>query len=179
MTQAVRVHSTPPTNASALPVDPTRRRLVPRAAGAPAAAAHPPPGQTAAIGGDPRETAIDKHRQVVTAHDAVTDVRAAFADVNMNDQQKTQLAVLEPAVDDAWDRLEDVGINLVNTTPTTLAGILALCRYVEPLLNERDTVNLPEVIYWDDDTHSSAGGALVNAIAAAVLSLSKGGDHVG
>ena len=97
----------------------------------------------------------------------------------MNDQQKTQLAVLEPAVDDAWDRLEDVGINLVNTTPTTLAGILALCRYVEPLLNERDTVNLPEVIYWDDDTHSSAGGALVNALAAAVLSLSKGGDHVG
>jgi hypothetical protein len=61
----------------------------------------------------------------------------------------------------------------------TLAGIVALCRYVEPLLNESGTVNLPEVIYWDDDTHSSAGGALVNVIAVAVRSLSKGGDHVG
>jgi hypothetical protein len=95
----------------------------------------------------------------------------------MNDERRTQLAVLEGAVDDAWDRLEDAGITLVNTDPTTLAGIVALCRYVEPLLNESGTVNLPEVIYWDDDTHSSAGGALV--IAVAVRSLSKGGDHVG
>lgn len=30
---------------------------------------------------------------------------------------------------------------------------------------------LPEVIYCDDDTHSSAGGALVNAIAAAVEAI--------
>lgn len=59
----------------------------------------------------------------------------------------------------------------MNSKPTTLAGVAALCRYVEPLLNEKDTVNLPEVIYWDDDTHSSAGGALVNAIAAAVEAI--------
>jgi hypothetical protein len=45
------------------------------------------------------------------------------------------------------------------------------CRYVEPLLNERDTVNLPEVIDWDDDTHSSAAGALVNVIAVAVKAI--------
>ena len=70
-----------------------------------------------------------------------------------------------------WTLLEDVGINLVNTDPTTLAGILALCRYVEPLLNERETVNLPEAIYWHDDTHSSAAGALVNAIAVAVKAI--------
>jgi hypothetical protein len=88
---------------------------------------------------------MEKHRQAIAAHDAVTDVRSAFDDVNMNDQQKAQLAVLEAAVEDALDRLEDVGINLVNIKPTTLSGILALCRYVEPLLNERDTVNLRRI----------------------------------
>jgi hypothetical protein len=95
----------------------------------------------------------------------------------MNDQQKTQLAVLEAAVDDAWDRLEDVGINLVTTEPTTSAGIVALCRYVEPLLNQRGTVNLPEEILWDDDTHSSAGGTLVNAIAASVEAIIRQGTN--
>jgi hypothetical protein len=179
MTQADRVHSTPPINTSALPVDPTRRRLLTIATGGAVAAAIPAAAQAAAPAVDPISAAIDMHRQAVAALDTAADVRAAFDDVNMNDEQRTQLDVLEAAVDDAWDRLEEVGINLVNAEITTLAGILALCRYVEPLLNEWVTVNLPEVIYWDDDTHSSAGGALVNAIAAAVRSLSKGGDHVG
>jgi hypothetical protein len=83
----------------------------------------------------------------------------------MNDEQKEQLAILEAAVDDAWDQLDDSGCDLVNSNPTTLACVAALCRYVEPLLNERNTVNLPEDIHWDDDTRSSAGGALMNAIA--------------
>ncbi|MEH2519188.1 hypothetical protein V1279_004761 [Bradyrhizobium sp. AZCC 1610] len=94
---------------------------------------------------DPIYAAIDAHRQAVAAHDAVTDVRAAFNDVNMNDEQKAQLAVLEAAGADAWDQLDDAGCDLVNSKPTTLAGVAALCRYVEPLLNEKDTVNLPEV----------------------------------
>jgi hypothetical protein len=111
---------------------------------------------------DPIYAAIDAHRQAVAAHDAVTDVRAAFNDVNMNDEQKAQLAVLEAAGADAWDQLDDAGCDLVNSKPTTLAGVAALCRYVEPLLNEKDTVNLPEVIYWDDETASTAAGALAN-----------------
>jgi len=173
MTQADSVLSTPPTNTSALPVDPTRRRLLSIAAGGAVAAAVPATVIAATVV-DPIFAAIDEHPSAIAAHDAATDIRAAFNDVNMNDEQRMQLAVLEAAVDGAWDRLEDAGITLVNTDPTTLAGILALCRYVEPLLNERDTVNLPEVIYWDDDTRSSAGGALVNVIAVAVRSLSKG-----
>jgi hypothetical protein len=36
-------------------------------------------------------------------------------EVNMNDERKAQLAVLEAAVDDASDWLEDVGADLVNT----------------------------------------------------------------
>jgi uncharacterized membrane protein YjfL (UPF0719 family) len=178
MTQAECVLSTPPTNTSALPADPSRRGFLAQAAAVAAGGvtlglALPLPGSAGAAErvADPIYDAIDKHRQAVVAHDAVTDVRAAFDDINMNDEQETQLEFLEAAVDDAWSRLEDAGINLVNTDPTTLAGIMTLCRYVEPLLNERDTVNLPEVIDWDDDTHSSAAGALVNVIALAVKAL--------
>jgi hypothetical protein len=161
MTQADRVHSTPPTNT---PIDTHRHRFLSVAAGGAVAAAIPTTVATAA-GVDPIFAAIDAHRQAVAAHDAVTDVRAAFNDVNMNDEQKEQLAILEAAADDAWDQLDDSGCDLVNSRPTTLAGVAALCRYVEPLLNERNTVNLPEDIHWDDDTSSSAGGALMNAIA--------------
>ncbi|WP_334445366.1 hypothetical protein [Bradyrhizobium sp. AZCC 1610] len=175
MTQAKRVHSTPPTNTSALPVDPTRRRLLTIATGGAVAAAIPAAALADASAVDPIYAAIGKHQQAVAAHDAVVDVRAAFDDFNMNDEQKTQLAGLKAAVEEAWDRLEDTGSDLVNTKSTTLAGVAALCRYVEPLLNEQDTVNLPEVICWDDDTASTAAGALANAIAAAVEAIIRQG----
>jgi hypothetical protein len=165
MTRADRVHSTPPTNTA---IDPNRRRFLSVAAGGAVAAAVPVAALAEMPVIDPIYAAIDKHRQAVAAHDAVTDVRAAFNDVNLNDEQNAQLAVLEAAVDDAWDQLDDAGCDLVNSKPTTLAGVAALCKYVEPLLNERDTVNLPEVICWDDGTASRAAGAFANAIAVAV-----------
>jgi hypothetical protein len=177
MTQADRVHSTPPTNTSALPADPSRRGFLAQAAVALGAALPLPvsAGDAERVP-DPIYAAIEKHRQAVAAHDATTAIRAAFNDVKLNDERRTQLAVLEAAVDGAWDRLDEAGTTLVNTDPTTLAGILAVCRYVEPLLNEEAAVNLPEVIYWDDDTHSSAAGALVNVIAVAVKAIiHKGG----
>ncbi len=49
-----------------------------------------------------------------------------------NDEQTKQLAVLEDAVDEAWEPREEAVIDLVNTKPTTLAGVVALCRYIEP-----------------------------------------------
>jgi catalase (peroxidase I) len=115
MTRADRVLSTPPTNT---PTYTNRRRFLSVAAGSAVAAAIPAAAPAAAPAIDPIYAASDKHRQAVAAHDAATDVRAAFNDVNMNDERRTQLAVLEGAVDDAWDRLEDAGITLVNTDPT-------------------------------------------------------------
>jgi hypothetical protein len=126
---------------------------------------------------NPIYAAIDAHRQAVAAHDAVTDVRAAFNDVNMNDEQKAQLAVLEAAGADAWDQLDDAGCDLVNSKPTTLAGVAALCRYVEPLLNEKDTVNLPEVIYWDDETASTAARSRTRSRRRSRSSFGRGCNH--
>ena len=172
MTQADRVFSTPPTNTSARH---SRRSILGAiaAGGAAAAIAAKPVPAIAASPADPIYEVIERHERAVAAHDNATDVRAHFDDINMNDEQKKQLAVLEDAADATYNHMEDAGVDLVNTKPATLAGILALCRYVEPLLNERDTINLPELIYWDDDTESSAAGALANVIAGAIDALIK------
>ncbi len=151
-------------------VDPTRRRLLTIAA-AGATALTVAPARAAAPAADPIYALIERHKQAVAVYDAATDVRARFNDINMNDEQRKQLAVLQDAVDEAWDPREEAAIDLLNTKPTTLAGIVALCRYIEPLLNADG--ELPPAIYWDDETISSAGGAFANVIAAAAEALIK------
>jgi hypothetical protein len=79
--------------------------------------------------------------------------------------------VLATATGDSWDYLDEVSGDLVNTKPSTLAGIMALCRYLEPLLNDPDLTDLPKSIDWDDETQSTPAGAFANVIAAAVDAL--------
>jgi len=67
MTRADRVLSTPPTNTSALPADPTRRHLLTIAAGGAVAAAYP----SRCAGGhacDRRDILIEAHRRAHVAH---------------------------------------------------------------------------------------------------------------
>ena len=47
---------------------------------------------------------------------------------------------------EAWVTMADAGCTLVNTKPTTLAGILALCKYIEPLFGAVDQPDLPDYI---------------------------------
>ena len=116
MTRADRVHSTPSTNASALPVDTTRRGFLAQAAAAAAGGATlgaslplPVSAGDAERVLDPIHAAIDMHRHAVAAHDAATNVRAAFNDINMNDEQRTQLAALMATVDVAGRRRHQPG----------------------------------------------------------------------
>ena len=106
MTRADRVHSTPPTNT---PIDTKRRRFLSVAAGGTVATAIPTAALAAAPAIDPIYAAIDAHRQAVAAHDAATNVRAAFNDINMNDEQRTQLAALMATVDVAGRRRHQPG----------------------------------------------------------------------
>jgi hypothetical protein len=134
-----------------------------------------PAGATAspACAVDPIFAVIEQHIHAVAIYDAAVDVRGGFNDRNMNDEQHKQVAVLDARVNDVYDYLEDAGTDLVNTKPTTLAGIVVLCRYIEPLLDETDRPNLPLAISWEDDTESSVGGALANAIASAIDAMIK------
>jgi hypothetical protein len=153
------------------PVDRARRRFLTIAAGASAAsvgtlaaAAMPATApDSPAYAADPIYAVIQRHKEARAAYDAAVNVRGCFDDIEMDDERRAQLAVLANAVNDAYDRMEDAGADLVTLT---LAGIVALCRYIEPLLDEDDTPNLPLAIDWDDGTASTVGGALANVIAA-------------
>jgi hypothetical protein len=168
MTQAKRVHSTPPTNT---PIDTRRRHFLSLAAGAAVAAAIPNAAPVAASAIDPIYAVIERHKQAHAVHDAAASVRADFYDIHMSADQRKQLAAMEEAVDEAWEQREEAAIDLVNTKPTTLAGIVALCRYVGPLFDADGS--LPDVIHWDDDTNTSAAGAFANVIAASIEGLIK------
>jgi hypothetical protein len=157
------------------PRDSSRRGFLTVAAGGAVAAVagSPTAALAAAPASDPIYVVIERHIHAVAIYDAAVRVRGGFNDAEMDGEQRAQLAVLKDAVNETYDRMEDAGTDLVNTKPTTLAGIVVLCRYIEPLLDEDETPHLPQAIYWDDDTASTVGGALANVIAAAVDALIK------
>ena len=69
-------------------------------------------------------------------------------------------------IDVAWVAMADAGCTLVNTRPTTLAGILAFCRYIEPLFGETDQPDLPAHIDYEDDAQAYIPEAFAYVMAA-------------
>jgi hypothetical protein len=192
MTQADSVLSTPPTNTSAIdqpmfpPVDPTRRRFLAVAAvasfvsaGTLAAAAAMDPSVPAAvtvarpIGPDPIHDVIEAHRKAAREHNEAIDIHCAFEECNMQGEKLARYKRLTAETDAAYDRMEVVSLDLINTKPTTLAGILALCRYMEPLFAETDQPDLPQLIEYDDDTQAYIPEAFARVIGLAIEALIK------
>src|SRR5450631_3219420 len=193
MAQADSVLSTPPTNTSALdhpmmfpPRDPTRRRFlavaaVASAAGACtlAAAAAMDPSVPAAvtvtmpIEADPIHAVIEAHRKAAREHHEAIDIHCAFEECGMQGEKLAKYKRLTAETDAAYDRMEVVSLDLINTKPTTLAGILALCRYMEPLFGETDQPDLPEYIDYDDDTQAYIPEAFARVIGLAIEELIK------
>jgi hypothetical protein len=172
MTQADSVLSTPPTNTSALdhpimfpPRDPTRRRFLAVAAVASVVSAgtlaaatqapNTPQAVTMPIGPDPIHDVIEAHRKAAREHTKAIDLEAAFEEAGgIYGERREEYERLDAVTMTAHYAQVDAGRNLVNTRPTTLAGILALCRYIQPLFGEVDQPELPEYIDYDDDTQA-------------------------
>jgi hypothetical protein len=85
--------------------------------------------------------------------------------------EKYESLVAETAA--TYDRLDDAGCDLINTRPTTLAGIFALCQYIKPLFAEDHAPDLPEYILYDDDTTAYPAEAFAYVIARAAEDLMK------
>jgi hypothetical protein len=144
MIQADSVHSTPPTNT---PIDTTRRRFIAVAAGASVAsvgtmavAAMPTAApDSPACTLDPIFAVIERHRKACREHNEALDTHMDFEEVGMTGEKLEKYESLVAETDAAHDRLDDFGCDLINTKPTTLAGILALCRYINPLFEEEDS----------------------------------------
>ena len=193
MTQADSVLSTPPTNTSAIdqpmfpPRDPTRRRFLAISAGASfvgagslAAAAMAPNDVPQAVTmpiGPAIYAVIEQHRKASAGHIEALRVEFAFEEAHdIEGERKEEYDRLYAATGDAWDAMDEAACNLVTTKPATLAGILALCRYIGPLFEGDDAPNLPEHIKYDDDTQEAPAEALCHTIGRAIEVLIKAGQ---
>jgi hypothetical protein len=173
MPQATRVYSTPPTNTSARH---SRRSILGAIAGSAAAAgsiAGIAPAIAAALPDDPIFAVIEAHRKACTEHHEAVHIHMAFEEIGMEGEKLEKYNSLVAETDATYDRLDDVGCDLINTQPTSLAGILALCRYINPLFEEEDSPDLPTYISYDDDTTATPAEALCYVIGRAVEDLMK------
>jgi hypothetical protein len=133
MTQAKRVYSTPPTNTS-----PARRNILGTIAAAAAATtiAAKPAAAVGPIPADPIFAVIERHRKACGAHNEAIDIHMDFEELGMTGAKLEEYKRLVAETAAAYDELDDAGLDLINTRPTTLAGIFALCQYIKPLFAE-------------------------------------------
>jgi hypothetical protein len=172
MPKADRVHSTPPTNTPISQVDATsRRRFLSQAAGVAAggtvlalatvsatADAAVPVASLTPSGIDPIYAAIERHKQAAAVWDAAVDVRSNINDLQMTAKQRDEL---DGPVEGARDALDDAAIDLINTAPTTLAGIARALNFMREQMAQEDGAYMPsylalkgsdypEIIGWID-----------------------------
>jgi hypothetical protein len=80
---------------------------------------------------DPIYCSIIRHRTCAFKLDATWLLRDRFTGTGTNDEQKRQLQILVDAIEQATQLCEHAGVDLINTAPTTLAGIIAAIRYIK------------------------------------------------
>jgi hypothetical protein len=165
MAKADSVLSTPPTNT---PIDTKRRNFLSMAASGAVAAAIPTAPLAAATAIDPIYAVIERHRKACREHNEALDIHMDFEEIGMTGAKLEEYKRLVAETDAAYDELEDAGLDLINTRPTTMAGILALCQYINPLFAEDEAPDLPQYILYDDDTTATPAGALCYVIGQAV-----------
>src|SRR5665811_1157107 len=112
-------------------------------AGIASAAAMPIAGipNTAAATTDPIFAAIARHKAAAAKWDVAVNIRACFPDgaAPMTVEQRDERDELDDAVDDAWIPCRQAGIDLINSKPTTPAGIVAAIAYVRIQMRDDGT----------------------------------------
>jgi len=173
-------------NSISVPVDTTRRRFLAVAAvasvvsaGTLAAATAMDPNVPAAVTmprhsvPDPIYDVIEAHRKAVLEHNDAERIQFAFDAGGKTGERREEYDRLVALDNVAWGALTEAGCTLVNTKPTTLAGILALCKYIEPLFGDTDQPDLPEYIDYEDDTQAYIPEAFAYVIGRAIEELMK------
>jgi hypothetical protein len=172
MTQADSMHSMPPTNTS-----PTRRNILGTIAAAGAAAIVTGPATASPAEPDPIYAAIGRHEAACVPWDAAIDVRAEFPEnPPMTDEQWEQRDALDDAVDEARVILQQAGLDLINTAPTTATGIATAIRYMQRQMRTDGTYMPYDIEFEFDDLYQGDGGVVLawidvwlDTIAAAEL----------
>ena len=172
-------------NSITVPVDTTRRHFLTVAAGASVAsvgtlavAAIATGAPPAALAVDPIYAAIERHKAAALIWDAAVNVRADFPDTvdPRTDEQQERLYELESAVDETWEPCEQASVDLINTAPTTLAGIIAAIQYIRVQMRDDGTYMVHRLLLdTGGDAQETMGwiDAFLDTIADAAASLGK------
>ena len=163
MTQADRVLSTPPTNTSALPADPSRRGFLAQAAvvaagGAALGVALPLPGSAGATERipDPIYAAIERYKVLSAEYTAAVDRSGPLEDDDSdhweaeNETSRTSTAL--------FDQMAII----FTFQPSTVAGVAALLKYISTLEDWQMAPGL------EDGDSMNAVKALCTSLAAAI-----------
>ena len=134
------------------------------------------PGLAAAS--DPIYAVIEQHRKAARDHIEAARIQFAYEEHGgKRGERREEYERLYAATGTAYDEMDETGCTLVNTRPTTLAGILAHCRYIEPLFAETDQPDLPELIEYEDSASAYIPEAFAYVIGRAIEALMKGGGN--
>jgi hypothetical protein len=195
MIQAESVHSTPPTNTSATEPQSSRRGFLVQAAGVAAGGAAlgvglPLPSspartaQSSDAEADPIFAAIEAHRAAIAAHDQAVGIENSLEESLPDEQRQSRMKVWEKTIvetdDPSWiaavqtrweasESMDDLAINLLNTEPTTVAGIEALLRYFA----DQEEGLFPEEVNHDDGSEDAFGAYLVRHAADALRKIAR------
>jgi hypothetical protein len=134
--------------------------------------------RVAATGRDPIYDVIEKHRDACKARSAAVRAEYGYEEEtclvsHMTAEQRRNYDELQEATGNSWDHLDAVSKDLVTTNPTTLGGVIALCDYLAPLLNDPALVDLPGAIAWDDDTETAVAAAFANVVAESLRDIAE------
>jgi hypothetical protein len=129
---------------------------------------------------DPIFAAIERHKAACVPWDGAIDVRAEFPEGPhpMTDDQREHRDALDDAVDEARVILEQAGLDLINTVPTTATGIATAIRYMQRQMRTDGTYMPYDIEFEFDDLYAGDGGVVLawiddflNTIAVAVSEL--------
>jgi hypothetical protein len=131
------------------------------------------------IEGDPIYAAIEKHKAACFVWNTADDVRSRFNDLSMTDEQRKQCNLLDRALEDARNALDDVAVHLINTAPTTLGGIARAINYIREQTLQDDGIYMPSGLRLADDTDGEYPVAWIDAFLDAIEHAAHELDRAG
>jgi hypothetical protein len=130
---------------------------------------------------DPIYAAIERHKEAAVVWNAAVDVRAAFPEgrAPLTDDEREQCDLLDDAVAAARDTLEQTGVDLINTAPTTLAGIARALNYIREQMLQEDGIYMPSGLRLADDTDGEYPVAWIEAFLDTIEHAARELDRAG
>jgi len=133
---------------------------------------------------DPIFAAIEAHRTALADHSAAVQIENDLEETLPRDKRRSKLTVWEETIvetdDPRWppaqryrmdasNSMDDLAIDLLNTEPTTVAGIEALLRYFA----DQEEGLFPEEVSHDDGSVDTFGAYLVRHAADALRKIAR------